>query len=93
MLASLFHSTPRCVVLDINMDGLSGFDVRDALGRGGYRIPIIFVSADQVDWTAQHAFGEDVVACLRKPVDDVVLLEAASTALRRTNFAVGRYAK
>ena len=44
-LASLSGRVPACVILDVHMPGLSGFDVRSRLRAMDARIPAIFITA------------------------------------------------
>ena len=37
-------SNPCCLVSDIRMPGLSGFDLQDELLKRGFTIPIIFIT-------------------------------------------------
>ena len=76
-----FLSRPRtkenaCIVLDIQMSGLTGFDLLERLLTEGIRIPVIAVSAYDDAETREHAKELGAVSFFRKPVDDQALLDA-----------------
>ncbi len=76
-----FLSRPRakenaCIVLDIRMSGLTGFDLLERLLTEGIRIPVIAVSAYDDAETREHAKELGAVNFFRKPVDDQALLDA-----------------
>jgi len=65
-----------CIVMDIRMPGLTGFDLQKRLVSQGVRIPVIVISASD-DWqTREHAKELGAVNFFRKPVDDQALLDA-----------------
>ena len=81
-LASLAGQPPTCVVLDVHMPRLSGFDVLSRLRATGAQIPAIFITASDdpsLDQTVAEAGG---VALLRKPFASKDLLSAIRTAIR-----------
>ena len=59
---------PGLVLLDIRMQGLSGFDVAQHL-KDYERIPFLFVSAYADEDIRQQAQALGALACLSKPVD------------------------
>ena len=76
-----FLSRPRknenaCIILDIRMPGLTGFDFLERLLTEGIRIPVIAVSAHDDAETREHARELGAVTFFRKPVDDQALLDA-----------------
>lgn len=82
LLASLAARVPACVVLDVHMPGLSGFEVESRLRAMGHSIPVVFITASEdraLDQRARDAHG---AALLRKPFGSDVLLAAVATALR-----------
>ena len=65
-----------CIVMDIRMPGLTGFDLQKRLLSQGVRIPVIVISASD-DWQSrEHAKELGAVGFFRKPVDDQALLDA-----------------
>jgi FixJ family two-component response regulator len=65
-----------CVVLDIRMPGLTGFDLQEKLASRGIRIPVITVSAFDDAETRERARKLGAVAFFRKPVDGQALVDA-----------------
>ena len=72
---------PACLVLDVQMPGLSGLDLQRTLATNDSHIPIIFLSAHGDIPMSVQAIKSGAVDFLTKPVDDKVLLESASAAL------------
>ena len=70
----------KCLVLDVSMPGMSGPDLKQALERRGYRIPIIFITA-HAEEAERLALADSAVACLIKPFDDKELRKALKRAL------------
>jgi response regulator NasT len=76
---------PALALLDIRMEGKSGFDVAATL-RDAYRIPFIFLSAFSDDATLAEVQRLGALAYLVKPLDVgqiVPAVEAAFARLRR----------
>jgi len=81
-LASEFVQQTECLILDIAMPGMSGFDVQRELKVRRHEIPIVFITAHRDEATRPGVFGEGAPACLLKPFSDTALLQAIRTALR-----------
>jgi FixJ family two-component response regulator len=81
-LASDFVKQTECLILDIAMPGMSGFDVQRELKVRRQEIPIVFITARRDENTRPDEFGEGAVACLLKPFSDTALLQAIQSALR-----------
>ena len=79
--AEEFLGTPRqdqnaCILIDIRMPGLTGFDLQQRLLSQGIRIPVIVISASDDVQTRGRARELGAVVFFRKPVDDQALLDA-----------------
>ena len=79
--AEEFLSSPKqeenaCIIIDIQMPGLTGFDLLERLVTEGIRIPVIAVSAHDDAETREQARELGVQVFFRKPVDDQALLDA-----------------
>ena len=70
-----------CVVLDIHLGDMSGFDVQERLAARGVRIPTIFITAHDTEATREHARIAGAVAYLTKPFEDSLLLSAVQRAM------------
>jgi FixJ family two-component response regulator len=82
-LASQYYNSPGCIVLDLQMPGLSGLDLQAELNKAEYSIPIIFISAHGNVPTTAQAMKEGALEFLTKPVDRDQLLKAIRAALDR----------
>ncbi|HEX4550143.1 response regulator transcription factor [Pseudomonas sp.] len=71
----------QCLISDIQMPGISGPQLHEALRAQGWRIPVIFVTAHP-DVIHTHAPG--VIACLAKPFQPEALLSYIDIALNQT---------
>lgn len=69
---------PDCLILDIHLGGVSGFDLQRTLQESGEAPPIIFITAYDDSDTRNQATA--AVAYLRKPFDDQVLIDAIHKA-------------
>lgn len=72
----------ECLILDIAMPGMTGFDLQRELKLRGHRIPIIFISAQKDEVVRRRAIQQGAVEFLFKPFSDTALLQALNTALR-----------
>lgn len=70
---------PDLALLDIRMEGMSGFDVAAYL-RDQLHVPFMFLSAFADDETAQQVQALGAVAYLVKPLDIGQILPAVATA-------------
>jgi FixJ family two-component response regulator len=71
-----------CLILDVAMPGMTGFDLQRELKLRGYSIPIIFISAHKDEVVRRRAFQQGAVEFLFKPFSDTALLQALNSALR-----------
>jgi FixJ family two-component response regulator len=72
----LIDDMKGCVVMDIRMPGLTGYDVQLRLRDRGQKIPVIALSAQDDDEARNIARDLGAVAFFRKPVDDQALLDS-----------------
>ena len=69
-----------CVVLDVHMPGISGFEVQDALRARCAHIPVVVITGQDAAGAAGHAMAAGACAYLRKPVDGMQLIDAITRA-------------
>jgi FixJ family two-component response regulator len=74
---------PDCLVVDVQMPGMNGFDVQDRLITAGSTIPLIFITAHDQVGIREKALAAGAVAFLRKPFGDELLIETLREALKR----------
>jgi FixJ family two-component response regulator len=76
-----------CLVLDVQMPGLSGLDLQSELSHAGIHLPIIFITGHGDIPTSVRAMKAGAVEFLTKPVSDSALLAAIDQALERDRLA------
>ena len=76
-----------CLILDVQMPGLSGMDLQEELSRLGVQIPIIFITAHGDIPMTVKAMKGGAVEFLTKPFDSHGLLEAIRAAIERDRGA------
>jgi len=81
-LASDCVGETRCLILDIAMPGMSGFDLQHELTVCGQWIPIVFITAQADETVRARSLEQGAVECLFKPFRDTALYEALNAALR-----------
>ena len=75
------HDT-SCLIADVQMPGMNGFELQSHLANVGCGIPIIFISAYLSKDSRQRATQAGAAAFLGKPFSDEQFLEAIRSALR-----------
>lgn len=70
----------NCFVLDINLGGMSGIELRRRLAASGSKAPVIFISADDDDAIRQEAMEAGCAAFLDKPFTGRLLIDAIKKA-------------
>jgi FixJ family two-component response regulator len=73
---------PDCVVLDMQMPGMTGLDVQAKLNALGLGLPIIFITAHEDRQTKEAALGNGAAAFFYKPVSAEVLCGTISTIVK-----------
>jgi FixJ family two-component response regulator len=74
--------TTSCLVLDVQMPGMSGLQLQSQLAARGYRIPIIFITAHPDEEIRAQALEAGAVAFLTKPFGEETLLKGIRSALK-----------
>jgi FixJ family two-component response regulator len=82
-------SQKACIVLDIQMRSLTGFDLQEELASQDIRIPTIAVSALDDAETRERARKLGAAAFFRKPVDGQALIDAIHWAMGVTKHRSG----
>ncbi len=72
---------PECLLLDLQMPGISGTEVLRALNRLGAHIPTIIVTAHDSPGAREECLRLGAAAYLCKPLDEQVLLTTLRAAL------------
>ena len=72
---------PDCLVLDVNLTGMSGVELRQTLREHGVRLATVFITAGDDARTLETLSTAGVHAWLRKPIDRSTLIEAVQRAI------------
>jgi FixJ family two-component response regulator len=78
---------PGCVVLDVELPGLSGLDLQRELTAHGIKLPIIFITGYGDIPMSVRAMKAGATEFLTKPFRDQDLLDAIQQALERDRAA------
>lgn len=83
LLESLPIAARGCILLDVQMPGLNGPQLQEALGKMGFELPIIFLTGHGDIPASVRAIKAGAEDFLSKPASKKVLLEAIERALKR----------
>ena len=83
LLDSGFGENSFCLILDIRLPGMSGFNLQEHLRKSQNKIPVIFITGHDRDRMEDEAMRLGAVAYLRKPFDEQCLLDAIRSLARR----------
>jgi FixJ family two-component response regulator len=75
-------SDDDCIILDLCMSGMDGFDLMEQLISKGIHIPIICVTAFDDVKSRERARELGAAAYFTKPVDDQALIDAINWAIQ-----------
>ncbi|WP_426609339.1 response regulator [Bradyrhizobium sp. McL0616] len=75
-LAGHGPSRASCLLLDIDLDGLSGIDLQRRLISSGVNLPVIFMTANDDEIIRRNALNVGCVAYLTKPFSAKLLIDA-----------------
>jgi FixJ family two-component response regulator len=70
-----------CLILDVLMPSIGGFELQRRLAARNYRIPIIFITSFDSDDVRSKAFQAGAVEFLYKPFSQESLFQAVRSAL------------
>ena len=85
--AADFLASPRlaetaCLITDVHMPAMTGYELHRRLVDTGQAIPTILVTAFPNDFDRARALNDGVVCYLRKPVDEEHLTQCVRDALK-----------
>jgi FixJ family two-component response regulator len=80
-LANLQDWEPDCVVLDLHMPEVNGFDVQDRLRELGKDLPMIVITGHDTTEARALAMSGGANLYLLKPIEDRVLLDGIVYAI------------
>jgi FixJ family two-component response regulator len=73
------HGRAACLLLDVHMSEMSGFDLQDRLA-----VPIIFITAHDDAKTQERIARSGAIGHLRKPCEEQIVLDAIRRAVHRS---------
>jgi len=80
-LKSEHLSDTGCLILDLQMPGMSGLELQSRLVASKSRVPIIFISAHSDAEVRARALEAGAVGFLQKPFSEDALLSAITSSL------------
>src|SRR5262249_41248471 len=83
-LTSQRPEAPSCLVLDVQLPGLSGLDLQQELAKVQCQIPIIFITGDGDIPMTVRAMKAGAIEFLTNPCRDDDLLNAVEQAIHRS---------
>jgi FixJ family two-component response regulator len=86
-LNSLEKFRPDCVVLDLQMPGLTGRDVQRRLISMQINLPVILITAHDDIVTQQQSLSDGAANYLRKPLRGDVLVRSINDSIARASAA------
>jgi FixJ family two-component response regulator len=81
-LASSAIAETTCLITDVQMPGLSGHELQDALRSQGHRTPVILMTAYPNERRHNRAIAGGAVGFLSKPFDDASLIDCLAAAIK-----------
>lgn len=77
------NSARCCLILDIHMPGINGWDALKRLTEAGYNHPVIVISADNDDSFKERALKAGAAGFLQKPFEDHYMLHMVTQAFNK----------
>ena len=80
-LASEVPCPPACIVLDIRMPAMTGFELQTAIAGTPRALPVVFITGHGDERVRSQALEAGAVDVLFKPIDEEELVSAIEKAL------------
>lgn len=80
-LQSIETREPDCVVLDLHMPHVNGFEVQARLAHSAHRVPVVVITGHDMPEARERVMAAGAAGYLRKPVDDQALLDTIASAI------------
>ena len=77
------NSVSGCLILDIHMPGLDGWETLQYLIKSGSSRPVIIISADKNEELNEKALKAGAVGFLQKPFNDKALVDLIKVAVEK----------
>ncbi len=69
------NNTLECLILDVHMPGLEGWEAQQRLFKSGSKRPVIIISADKNGGLREQALEAGAIGFLQKPFNDKELVD------------------
>lgn len=69
------NRSPGCLILDINLSGITGWEAHQRLIEKGSNRPVVLMTADQSDGLKERALQGGALGFFRKPIDKEELVQ------------------
>jgi FixJ family two-component response regulator len=76
--------SPACLVLDVRMPGMTGFELQAVIAGTPRALPIVFITGHGEDEVRRLAGGSESAEVLYKPPDEASLLSAIDRAIAKS---------
>jgi FixJ family two-component response regulator len=83
LLAHVAGLDPDCVLLDLQMPGLDGFETQARLAVAAPRVPVVILTAHDFPHARERAMRQGAAAFLTKPVEAQLLIDTVVGAIAR----------
>jgi tungstate transport system substrate-binding protein len=90
-LKSRLVAETACLITDLQMPGLSGLELQDALRSLRYHTPVILITAFPSEKHRTRALDNGAVGFLSKPFDEASLIKCLTAAITAFGQAVKRF--
>jgi FixJ family two-component response regulator len=93
LLAALASRLPDCLLLDLHMPGINGFDVLERLAAQHLPVPVVVITGHDQPGNAEQVRRLGAMDYLLKPVSEQSLLEAIAKTIRPEGGLVSAISK
>lgn len=80
-LDSDYRDQNACLIVDVQIPGMSGMELQQKLVGKGSKLPVIFITAFDTEEIRDQAKKAGAAGYFQKPVDDQALLDSIQWAL------------
>jgi FixJ family two-component response regulator len=87
-LNSLCDGLPKCLIVDLQMAGMTGLELHHHLMCRGVRIPTIIITAHADNRVRERPESAGLVTILLKPLQNASLFDAIDVAMRTERGAL-----
>jgi FixJ family two-component response regulator len=76
------NDVPGCLLLDVHMSGLDGWETQKKIMKSGSKRPVIFISAEKKDDATARDLQIGAVGFLQKPVNGQTLVDLINLSIK-----------